>query len=135
MEYATNVILIWQIMWVVFILFGISMLINKSYFIQMVGEFENNYFSLFISWLFTLLLWIAVICNVNTFKNLLPWVITVLWRIMFIKWAMIIVFPWLMMYLVKKFSPLVKYIWVSWILYIILWWYLLQAVNFMGLFK
>ncbi|MCT4616618.1 MAG: hypothetical protein N4A38_00230 [Candidatus Gracilibacteria bacterium] len=129
-----NIVLISQIMGIMFMVMGVSLLFNKTFFIKVIDNLENSYLGMFMSGIVVMLLGLLIILNITNIVNINEIIMVVIGWIMFIKGAGFIIFPWVMIHLAGRMSRLLDYSPIFGILYLLIGGYLLYSANFMNLF-
>lgn len=124
-------LLLAQIIGPLFIIVWIWMLINWNWFSKTLLEIVENKALSWVMSFFMIILWSIIITIHNTRNPDWTTIITVLWWIVLIKWAIIMLFPNFMLNISKFFLTKCKNIfYIAWVLRIWLWAYLCNIAFF-----
>ena len=116
-----------QLMWILYLVFGLSFLFNKKYYKDLFKDITKSKSWMFYWWCVALIIWFIIILFFNEWTLTREWVVTFIWWAALVKWIVILLFPKFMVDLTKSFTKPKHYdlTWYSmtvvWILLIYLW--------------
>ena len=116
--------LLFQIIWIVFIIIWLSSIINKKIIKQISKEVRDNNITLYLSGIIELIIGLYVVLTSFYFTSIPEIIVSIIWLMLTLEWFLVIVFPRCMKGMSKKTKKCMKYSWVFWILYILIGWYL-----------
>ena len=117
-----------QIIGPLFLIWWIWILLNKENFEDMIEEFMKSPSLVWITWFFTLTIWLIIVSMHNTWESNWTTIITVLWWITLIKWALFMISPNFILNLSKLAMKCKSLFILGWILWFWIWAYLSYIV-------
>ena len=109
----------------VFMVVWIGIMVNKKSVSKMVDEMTSSATAMFMGWLFSLLIWIILLLSSFWLNTISEAIISILWMLATLKWALLIILPKHMKKISKTMMKAMKdHMPVIWFLYLLIWLYL-----------
>ena len=109
----------------IFMVVWIGLMVNKKCVTKMVEEMTTSATAMFMGWLFSLLVWISILLSSFGFNTISEAIVSILWILATLKWALLIILPKHMKKMTKAMMKSMKDLTpVIWFLYLLIGLYL-----------
>ena len=93
-----------QLLWILYLVFGLSFLFNKKYYKDLFKDITKSKSWMFYWWCVALIIWFIIILFFNEWTLTREWVVTFIWWAALVKWIVILLFPKFMVDFTKSFT-------------------------------